>query len=278
VNIKSLPACWAFLLQLGLASPIPAHFNSVGFECAEQSRAAGQCQMSRAKAPIGQIVFSFHPRWGEEPADDVSLTLKGDGKARAFRYDYHALTVTGAFEGHLATPEVERFTSQAEEVFREIDAAEPADKNIITEGDLFQLSIERRDGTSRAAGGKVADVPARARERIRELSTLWKQLKEVQRAEAYVEANAIEKERLALLLREGKLRFTALEEFPPLLQPALRDAISPPFTFRPLTRSQYSQLETYKSYGEVYVVAGDRGYNLMLFRSRPPGAPAKTRP
>ena len=228
---------------------------------------------TKPETEVEEIRFSFHPRWREEVLEDMFLTLRADGHAHAVMYDYDRSKVTATYKGILPKADVSRLIARVQETIREANRRKTSD-GVIREGDLFYLSIKPKSGAAGEIGGVVADVPE-ANALIEDLRVLWKRLKKTPLADAYVRSNPIDKDRLALLLNEGKLRFTSIQNLPRELQLIVRNAINKSFDFHPLSQTQSDQLRTYASYGEVYITDSDAGYKLILFSSQPQSIPNK---
>jgi hypothetical protein len=102
-----------------------------------------------------------------------------------------------------------------------------------------------------------------------DLSVVWKRLGKTKPADGYVKSRVIERERLASLLREGKLRFIKLQTLPPALRLAVRNAINRPSEFLPVSHARLEELRRYTSFGEVYITDEDAGFTLSLYTSGP---------
>jgi hypothetical protein len=213
-----------------------------------------------------EIRFSFHPRWREQVQEDVFLTINADGKADAVFNDYDGTSITGVYEGKLPKAEVSRMSAKIRAVLRQTKKPESGN-GVIREGDLFYLSVIRKTGAVEQRGGVVERVPE-VRPVIEELRALLKRLRKTPLSHAYIRAASIENDRLPSLLKEGKLRFISFHDFPRELQSVVRNALNKSFGFIALNQSQYDQLKTYTTFGELYVTEGSTGYKLTLLPSQ----------
>jgi len=228
------------------------------------SQAPGQKQAT----DVTEVRFVFSPRQREQPQDDVSLTVRPDGSANAVLFDYYGSKVVATYAGGLTGADVSRLRLRAKEILEEFSKLEHQ-SDVIIEGDLFSLSVHFRSGSPGTAGGVVQGLPPSARKAVEDLSVAWKLLRKTQPADGYVRSSIIESERLALLLREGKLRFTEVQTLPPDLRLVVRNAITNPSEFLPLSRARLEELRRYSSFGEVYVTDKGAGFSLILFTSPP---------
>jgi hypothetical protein len=218
------------------------------------------------ESPVEEIRFSFHPRWRAEVLDDVFMTIEANGRAEAVFNDYEGSKITRIYKGTLPKAEVSRLSRRVRAALQEANKTK-AQNGVIHEGDLFYLSVKLKNSKVQQSGGVVAGVPE-VHSIVEELRVLWKQLTKTPLAYAYLKTTPIENDRLALLLKEGKLRFIPFRDFPNELQPLIREAINKSFGFQALNQIQYDQLKTYTSYGELYVTDGETGYKLTLLLSQ----------
>lgn len=227
------------------------------------------CNANKSTAKDVEILFEFHPRHTHGVPEDILLTAQRNGETRVVLYDYYRFKVNAVYQGKLSKAFVTRLIARIEKALKEVRQLKPSNDNLIVEGDLFHLSIRRQSGVSKESGKITSELPVSAQSLIKDLSGLWKQLKKAPSAEAYIKTAQIGAERLNLLLREGKLRFIALQDFPSELQSILSCAIMKRFDFYPISLTQLNQLKIYASYGEVYITDKSKGYQLSLFVPRP---------
>ncbi len=205
----------------------------------------------------------------EYPEPDVYLTLQESGKAHAVLYSRYSSTVTAVYEGVLPKETTARLIARVRIALAETNAFKPRKDNIITEGDLFRLSVDTEEGTSQEVTGKTGDASSDVLSLVQELRSLWKVLTKSCPSDAYIRSRAIEGDRLAVLLKEGRLRFTPINNFPSDIQKVLSNSINDIGYFTSLSKKQFTELKTYASFGEVYILIGTTGYELTLFTTQP---------
>jgi hypothetical protein len=232
------------------------------------TRRDSQATGRRQATDVTEVRFVFSPRWREQPQDDVSLTVRPDGSADAVFFDYYGSKVVAAYAGKLTGADVSRLMLRAKEILEDFRKPKPP-SDVIIEGDLFSLSLHFRSGRPSVASGVVQGLPPSVRKAVEDLSAAWKSLRKTKPADSYVRSAVIESERLALLLREGKLRFTEVQALPPDVRLVVRNAITNPSEFLPLSRTRLEELRRYSSFGEVYVTDKGSGFSLSLFTSAP---------
>lgn len=221
--------------------------------------------MAQPVTAAGDVVFTFHPRWRDEPADDLSLTLRPDGSALCVFYDADSSTITGAYKGRLSAADAARFISRVEGAFEEMGRAGPRDDGgRVTEGDLFYLSIRLRDGTVKQMGRKVGDAPEGVRGLVDDLSVLWKRFKKSAPADAYLWSRPVATERLQELRQRGGVRIANLDEYPANVRQIILAALNRPFALHALTRAQFEGLSRLTA----LIMHDGSGYELYLLKSR----------
>lgn len=224
----------------------------------------------RAGNEVEEIRFGFDPTdpTRESISHSVYMVLSRNGDAHVLLYDRYGSAVTAAYKGVLPRTETAQLLTRVRKAIEE--AAKPhADPTVIRESDLFSLSLKLKGGAVEGVSRKVADMPATVRTLIGNLQVLWQKLKKVAPADGYLRSSRIEEERLALLLKEGRLRFTPVREFPQDLQPTLRRAVEQPADFHPLSLPRMELLKNYAIFGELFVVDEDAGYQMTFFLSKP---------
>lgn len=208
---------------------------------------SGQREGRPSKTELQEIRLGFHPRFDTQFPIDLFMTLRGDGEVQALRYVSDRAQIIAAYKGTLSRADVRRLVLRVREAFGEYRNAPPRDENIITEGNLFYLSIKLKNGQFDQLGGKVADVPESVGKVVEDLSVFWKQLKETTPAPGYLRGFAIDKDRLQSLKRAGALRFVTLNEFPPETHRVIIDAINNSPAFKAINRSQLEKLRAQKT-------------------------------
>jgi hypothetical protein len=229
----------------------------------------------RSVIQVEEIRFGFDPTdpTRERKGPSVYMGLRGNGEATAFIFERDRQAVTGVYKGTLARKLTARLTASIQRAIEEATGT-AADPNIIRESDLFFMSVKYKSGATASVGGRVEDMPPSTRALVNDLRTLWRQFNKFPPAAAYVRSEAIGKERLALLLQEGRLRFARVEDFHPELQSLLRDVIRRPADFHSVSIPQLEQLRSRASFGELFLTDGDSGYKISFFlpQQAPPRA------
>jgi hypothetical protein len=229
----------------------------------------------RSEMQVEEIRFGFDPTdpTRERKGSSVYMGLRGNGEATVFIFERDEQAVTGVYKGTLARKLKARLTARIQRAIGEAKGA-VADPNIIRESDLFFMSVKYKSGAKASVGGKVEDMPPYTRALVDDLRTMWKRFSKFPPAAAYVRSEAIGKERLALLLKEGRLRFARVEDFGPELQSLLRDVTRRPADFHHVSRPQLEQLRSRASFGDLFLTDGDSGYKISFFlpRQAPPRA------
>ncbi len=198
-----------------------------------------------------------------------------DGQARAAHYSRSQLQVVAVYEGKLSESHVSQLLARTgEPAFADALRRGNFGGNGLSRGDQFYLSIRSQESGGGECFGFVEDAPAVVRDFVRDLLALKAQLKEAALSDAYVRSEPIAAERFAALRQRGQVRFAAVREFPPEVQPILTGAVSRPRDFLPISRTQYEQLLPQASHGhEFFLAAEGSGYQLTLFKARDRAAP-----
>lgn len=221
--------------------------------------------MKQPAAAADDIVFTFHPRWREEPADDQRLTLRRDGSAACIFYDADSSTVTGVYKGRLRRADAARLIARVKGAFEEVDNLGPRDgEGRITEGDLFYLSLWLEGGALKEMGRKVGDAPEGVRDLVDDLSVLWKRLKKSTPADAYLWSRPIKEDRLSQLRRMEGVRIATLDEYPANVRRVILAALKSPGVLHTLTRAQFDELSRLTA----LIINDGSGFELNLLKSR----------
>lgn len=271
-TIAALPLMCVCIGLITYATPlrpeVRLHNGAIGKNFSSPSKPAPtprRVNTARPAAAAGDIVFTFHPRWRDEPADDLSLTLRRGGDALCVFYDADSSTLTREYKGRLSAASAARFISRVEGAFEEMGRAGPRDDGgRVTEGDLFYLSIRLRDGTVKQMGRKVGDAPEGVRGLVDDLSVLWKRLKKSAPADAYLWSRPVATERLQELRQRGGVRIANLDEYPANVRQIILAALNRPFALHALTRTQFEGLSRLTA----LITHDGSGYELYLLKSR----------
>jgi hypothetical protein len=291
IGVVLLTVLSAFPLNCAYArfSPIRHHADLINGEALVDvvqvkllnNAVAGEVKPTAQKSAIevAEISFSFDPTdpTREREGPSVYMVLRGSGEATVFIFERNESLVTGVYKGTLAKKVKARLTVRIQRAIKEATGA-PTDPNIIRESDLYSMSVKYKSGATAGIGGRVEDMPPDTRALINNLRELWRQCSRLPLASAYVRSEAIGKERLALLLKEGRLRFARIEDFSPELQSLLRDVIRRPGDFHPVSILQLEKFRSRASFGELFLTDGDAGYKISFFLPKQVPPRAEKRP
>jgi len=215
-----------------------------------------------------EIRSEFYPT-SPSPDESVAPTfivIAQDGRTRALRYQLREQTKNVAsYEGVLPGDEVQRLIARVQAAFRLHKHRKDYDRRWVYESDGFYLALKQPEGKVKEISGGLETRPQEVRALVREISELWKSLKEVPPAYAYLTARPVEKDRLRRLKREGPARLTAIESLPAALKSFLIPVVTQPINFYALTQAQYDALQrhkrpmTYKGFGyELTVISSTK--------------------
>ena len=213
-----------------------------------------------------EIRFEFYP--GNTPNMDDStapffIAIGRDGRSRSLRYGLRYQTkLVAAYEGMLPEPEVQRWFARVSAAFR-LPKYRKGARHIIYEDDGFYLALKSNSGKVKEMSGGDGPRPDEVRTLIRDMRELWKQLKEVPPAYAYLTSRPIEKDRLRLLKSKYKVDLLPIESLPAALHSLLIPVVTQSLNFYPLTQPQFNQLKA----GKLAVTYKGMGYELSLFPS-----------
>jgi hypothetical protein len=263
--IITTPITFSLNSQVKRYLNIEANATTTEAEANQAGNNANHCGRMNSKAEVQEIRFGFHPRFNIESPIDMFMTLRGNGETQALRYDDERSLITAAYKGTLTRADMRRLTARVQEAFREYRNAAPRDENIVTEGNLFYLSIKLKNGAIEQLGGKVPDMPELMGKLIGDLSVLWKRLKKTAPAPGYLRSFVIGKKRLELLKSNGSLRFVTLNEYPSDTHPIVIDAINNSPSFQAINRAQLDKLRAQKTMVLSY---NGSVYEVFLFSSR----------
>ena len=262
--LSSLRGIFPILLTLCLCSA----------QCSHQSLTDGKLTdvKPEVSARAAEITLDVTPM--TEPLSAFVLVGQ-DGQAKAAHYSRTQLQVAAVYQGKLSGSRVSQLLARTgEPAFAEALRRGNFGGTGLSRGDQFFLSVKSQESGGGECFGFVEDAPAAVRDFVRDLLALKAQLKEAALADAYVRSEAIAAERFAALRKRGQLRFAAVREFPPEVQPILTGAVSRPRDFLPISRTQYEQLLPHASHGrEFFLAAEGSGYQLTLFKARDRAAP-----
>jgi hypothetical protein len=220
-----------------------------------------------------EIRYEFYPTG---PYDDsvvpIFMVIGQDGRARALRYQLRDQTKNiASYEGLLPRDDVQRLFARVGAAFRLPKRRKDYDGRLIYESDGFYLAIKQLRANVKEMSGGLEARPEEVRALVREMSELWKRLREVPPAYAYLKARPIEKDRLKLLKSKYKIDLTPIESLPTAQQSLLIPVVTQPLNFHPLTQQQYNQLKA----GKLAVTYKGKGYELSLFPSAKEAEPQK---
>lgn len=195
-----------------------------------------------------EIRFEFYPGWTPNMDDSNApffIAIDRNGRSRALRYQLRYQTKpVASYEGVLPEAEVQRWFARVSAAFR-LPKYRKGARHIIYEDDGFYLALKSNSGKVKEMSGGDGPRPDEVRTLIRDMRELWKQLKEVPPAYAYLTSRPIEKDRLRRLRREYKVYPTPIESLPASLQALLIPVVTQPRNFYPLTQAQYDQYQRY---------------------------------
>jgi hypothetical protein len=213
-----------------------------------------------------EIRCEFYPTgpYYDDSVAPTFIVIAQDGRTRALQYQLRDQTKNvSSYEGVLPSDDVQRLFARVEAGFRLPKHRKDYDRRLIYESDGFYLALKQRKAKIKEMSGGLETKPEEVRALVREMSELWKKLKEVKPAYAYLTARPVEKDRLRRLKREGPSRMTAIESLPAGIQSLLIRVVTQPLDFYPLIQPQHDQIKTYKQ----PVTYKGTGYELSLFQS-----------
>lgn len=218
-----------------------------------------------------EIRFEYSPSaLTTDPKDteSVFLTIRGDGRAEALRYGAYQPTIITVYRGVLPRADVEKIVAKVQGVISE-SARHRRYASGVQDTDVFHLSIlPCNDLITKQQVidyWAVIESSGGARIVIEQLRELWKRLKEINPAYAYVRSEPIENEAFRKLGRDPQ--FISIQKFPRKLRPIILKALKRPLSFNSISKKQFNQLLAFTSTQYFTVVDGNSGFSLTLHLS-----------
>jgi hypothetical protein len=199
--------------------------------------------------------------------DSLYLTIRDSGQAQAVLYDPPSV-ITSVRRGTLPSEEVGRLLARLRETLKTA-AQHKIDETIIREGDSFFLNLDC--GTNRVGefGGRVEDWPDSVKSLVNDLRSLWRRLDKQGPSYGYIRAVRIEKNRFDSILKEGRISFKSIRDYPPDLRAVITKAVECPLDFHDVTRVEMDKLLTHT----LTITHDGSGYELLPFLSNASRAP-----
>lgn len=195
-----------------------------------------------------EIRCEFYPTrpYPDESVVPTFIVIAQDGRARALQYQLRDQTKNiASYEGVLPSNDIRRLFARVRAALRLPKHRKDFDRRLVYESDGFYLALKHQKVSVKEMSGGLETRPEEIRALVREISELWKRLKEVPPAYAYLTSSPIDTDRLRRLRHEYKVHLTPIESLPATLQALLIPIVTQPRNFYPLTRSQYDQYQTY---------------------------------
>lgn len=210
-----------------------------------------------------ELRFEFYPTQPRlEPVAPIFMTIERYGGAHALRFSqFDSNRRVAAYEGTLPTADVERWFARVQAAFRLSKHRKDYSPKVVYETDSFYLALKDRTGNLREMSGGLETRPEEIHALVMELSGLWKNLREVPPAYAYLASRPMEDDRLRSLRTEYKINPTPIGSLSSELRSLLIPIVTQPHNYYPLSEAQYQQLQTIK---HVLTYAG-KGYELRVF-------------
>jgi hypothetical protein len=229
-----------------------------------ESRNASSLE-NRKKNDGVELRFEFYPTQPRvERVSPIFMTVERYGGAHALRYSLSDPNRNvAAYEGTLPVAEVVQLLARVQVAFRLPKHRRDYDPKIVYETDSFYLALKDRTGELREMSGGLETRPEEIGVLINELIGLWKPLREVLPAYAYLASRPMEDDRLRSLRSEHKVNPTRIESLSSDLQSLLIPIVTQPHNYYPLTEAQYQQLQTVMR----VLTYKRKGYELRVFLS-----------
>jgi hypothetical protein len=191
----------------------------------------------------------------------IFMVIAKDGRAHALRYGLRYQTKNvAAYEGALPAPEVEKLFAAVRAAFHLPKHRGDYDRGLAYESDSFYLAVTSHNNKTKEMFGSLETRPEQVRALVGDITKLWRRLREVPPAYAYLMSRPIEKDRLKLLRTKYKVFPTPIESLPVQLQLLLIPVVTQPLYFHPLTETQYKE---YQPFHRPFTYKG-AGYEPML--------------
>jgi hypothetical protein len=213
-----------------------------------------------------EIRCEFYPTrpYPDESVVPTFIVIAQDGHARALRYQLHDQTKNiASYEGVLPSDDVRRLFARVRTAFRLPKYRKDYDRKLVYETDGFYLALKHRKAKATEMSGGLETKPDDVRALVRELSEVWKRLKEAPPAFAYLTAHPVEKGRLMRLKREAPAQLTRIESLPEVLKSFLIPVVTQPLDFYALTQAQYEEINRHK----LLMIYKGIGHELTVFSS-----------
>lgn len=215
-----------------------------------------------------EVCFSFSPSVFTENIDvstePMFLVVKRNGEAKVVNYGVNFWSDNIlVHQGNLPKDYVAGLISKARRAITEASRSRryeggPQDEPV------FYLSLEPSQEQRTIEYLGLLEQPDNVRALVSELRVLWKRLRKVEPAYAYVRRESIGKESPDYIKRDS--RFKSVRNFPHNLRPILINAIREPLNFYALDRSQVAELSKFiSSRSLLYVTYNGYGFGLTLF-------------
>ena len=207
----------------------------------------------------------FQPR--REFRDSLSMTLRGDGKARVIHHR-REMFIDAVYEGTLPEAETMRLVARAKQASSEWVI--PKVQRGPRDDSLFRMVVLPTGSSDEKSvfGGQLGDASERTRSLVEDLLTLWNRLEKAPAAEAYIRSIPLLKEELKRIEANEQRRVLTLAEIPVALQQVVTKSLNQPRDFLPITRTQHDQLLDFRQF-----IVTNNGFSYRLSLSLPTPLP-----
>lgn len=248
---------WVSLVVLMVCLTVAAYFLYRPY--------SSESQVRNQDLEIRLDFIPFRPR--REFRDSLSMTLRGDGKARVIHHR-REMFIDAVYEGTLPEAETMRFVGRAKQASSEWVI--PKVQRGPRDDALFRMVVLPTGSSDEKSvfGGQLGDASERTRSLVEDLLTLWNRLEKAPAAEAYIRSIPLLKEELKRIEANEQRRVLTLAEIPVELQPLVTKSLSQPRDFVPLTRTQHDQLLDFRQF-----IVTNNGFSYRLSLSLPTPLP-----
>ena len=210
-----------------------------------------------------EIRLDFNPfRPRREFRDSLSMTLRGDGKARVIHHR-RGMFIDAVYEGTLPEAETMRLVARAKQAQSEwvIPKVQPGGHS-----PLFRMLVLPAGSSDEkdVFGGPLDSASESTRSLVEDLLVVWNRLNKVPPAEAYLRSMPLLAEELKRVQQNKQVRVLPASELPSNLQQPITESLNHPRDFVPILRTQHDQLINYKQF-----VVSAKGFSYTLSLSLP---------
>lgn len=202
-----------------------------------------------------------------------SVVLTRKGRCEIVQYDRYKLVVLQEYRGVVPDSRLSSLWNRIGDhaFLAELRSVSTGSQLGMEPTDLFSISITTNHSVALTHAGPLKDSPDIVQLVVHDLLTLTQEVTKMSLNAAYLRSSELPGERLHRLERRARIRFQPLDAFPGTLQHVVSKAIVAPKNFVPLKQEQYDLLLKETSQGhELFVKNNESGYQITLFRGRPP--------